>query len=453
MDELRTLARFASGFRLDEAPADVVDRARYCVLDSLGSALGSARSEGIPAIVEELGRWSGGDSPRSAALWGQSRRMDVFSAVLVNGMLAHALELDDVHTGSKSHVGAVVVPAAWTMADALDLSGRAFLEAVIVGYEAMARVGMAMDVASNRKRGWHTTGIIGTFGAAAAAAHALGLDEERTLSAFGMAGTQSSGLWAFLAEGSTCKKLHTARAAANGLAAAILAKAGMTGPARILDAADGGLFAAVSDRFDMAKVCADLGERYEILNIDKKPYPCCRSTHHAIDAAIALRGMDGFEPGRVEGITVRTYDVAVLQCGTPEYPKSAVEAKFSIAFTCAAALVRGKVTLAEFQSQAIDDPVIKDLAGRVRVVEDPAFTERYPGRWGCEVVIAMKGGGELVKRIDDMSGSVRVPLSAKQEEGKFLSLASFAFDDPERVENCLSGILRIDALDGLPNLA
>ena len=101
-----------------------------------------------------------------------------------------------VHTGSKSHIGAVVVTTAWTLADGQGGNGKDFLEAVIVGYEIMARVGMAMDVVSNRKRGWHTTGVIGTFGAAAAAGHLLGLDEEEMVSAFGMAGTQSSGLWA-----------------------------------------------------------------------------------------------------------------------------------------------------------------------------------------------------------------------------------------------------------------
>jgi len=452
MDELRRLARFTSEFTLGDAPAETVRAARYCVLDTIGSALGAARSEGMPEITVELAKWASAAPPRSAALWGQGRRMDVFAAALVNGMLAHALELDDVHTGSKSHVGAVVVPAAWTMADSLRLSGKAFLEAVIVGYEAMARVGMAMDVASNRKRGWHATGLIGTFGAAAAA-RLLRLDEDRTLSAFGMAGTQSSGLWAFLAEGSTCKKLHPARAAVNGVSAAILAKAGMTGPEHILDASDRGLYAAVSDSFDMTRVCADVGKVYEIANIDKKPYACCRSTHHAIDAALAIRGAAGFDPDTIDGILVKTYDVAVLQCGSAGYPRNPVEAKFSIAYTCAAALVRGKITLAEFEPEAVRDPAIRKVAERVKVVGDPLFTARYPGQWGCQVIVRMKNGDVVEKRIDDMSGSVRVPLTKRQEENKFVSLAGFAYEDPLRVQRCLQDILRVDSLDRLPDLA
>lgn len=173
-------------------------------------------------------------------MWGQGFSLDVFQALLLNGMMGHALELDDVHTGSKSHVGAVVVETAWTLAEALGESGGRLLEAVITGYEVMARVGMAMDVVSNRKRGWHGTGIIGTFGAAAAAGASFGAER-------GSDGVPPwewrdsvSGLWAFLEEGATCKKLHPARAAVNGLTAAVLAKGGMTGPERILDARDRG---------------------------------------------------------------------------------------------------------------------------------------------------------------------------------------------------------------------
>ena len=453
MDELRKLACFVSGFKLEDAPDEVVNAARFCVLDTIGSALGATRFEEIPALSAELSLWTASDTPRNAAVWGQRKRMDVFAALLINGMLSHALELDDVHAESKSHIGAVVVPSAWTLADALGSSGAAFLESVIVGYETMARVGMAMDAASNRKRGWHATGLIGTFGAAAAAARLLGLDELKTLYSLGMAGTQSSGLWAFLAEGATCKKLHTARAAVNGISAAILAKAGMTGPARILDAADGGLYAAVSDSYDMAKLCEDLGATYQITRIDKKPYPCCRSTHHAIDAALAVRKDPEFDIENIDSVSVRTYDVAVLQCGNATYPGGAVEAKFSIAFTCAVALVYGRVTLAEFGPLVLGDPSIREIAGRTRVVEDPEFTKRYPKRWGCELEITLKSGARLRKRIDDMSGSVNRPLTEEQEKSKFISLAAGAFELPACVGKLQNAILAAESLDRLPDLA
>jgi len=407
----------------------------------------------FPDLFCELARWSGEAPDRSAFVVGTVKgSLNVFSALMLNGMMGHALELDDVHTGSKSHVGAVVVITAWTLAQALSSTGKELLEAVIAGYEVMARIGMSMDVASNRKRGWHTTGIIGTFGAAAVACRLLKLDADKTLNAFGMAGTQSSGLWAFLAEGSTCKKLHPARAAVNGLSAAILSKGGMTGPEHILDAKDGGLFRAVSDSFDMTKISSGLGASYEIKNIDKKPYPCCRTTHHAIDAALKLRSQPGFDPAQIAGVLVETYDVGVLQCGFTNYPQSGVEAKFSIPYTCAAAFVYGKVTQAEFKPEVLQNPLVMEISKNTRVVGDPLFTERYPKRWGSRMTVTLKNREVLVMQIDDMSGSTRVPLTQQQEKDKFLGLAGAVYET-DKAKKLMDDILRIDSLDCVPELS
>ena len=363
--------------------------------------------------------------------------------------MSHELELDDVHTASKSHVGAVVVPTAWCTADALSADGRSLLEAVIVGYEVMGRVGKAMDVASNRRRGWHTTGIIGGFGAAAAAAKLLRLTPQQTLCAFGMAGTQAAGLWAFLAEGSSCKKLHPARAVVNGVSACLLAQSGMTGPAHILDAEDGGLYAAVSDSFDMSRLVAGLGDGYEICHIDKKPYPCCRTTHHAIDAALKLR--DEIDVADIDSILVETYDVGVLQCGFSKYPESTREAKFSIPYTCAAAFVRGRVTNGEFTGETLADPEVMRLAHATRVVADELFTSRYPKRWGSRMTVTLRDGSRHVCQIDDMSGSTAVPLSPRQEIDKFTGLAEPALGC-EWTRALAEDILRIDTLPRLPEI-
>lgn len=452
MTELRQLARFAAGFKLEQAPKEAVRAAAFCVLDSVGSALGAVHCDEIPEVCKELKDWTKSSSLYQADVWGQGFKLDVFQALLINSMMGHGLELDDVHTGSKSHIGAVVVATAWTLADAMQKNGKDFLSAVIVGYEIMARVGMAMDVVSNRKRGWHGTGIIGTFGAAAAAGCLLGLDEDRFVSAFGMAGTQSSGLWAFLEEGSTCKKLHPARAAVNGLTAAVLAKAGMTGPEHILDAEDGGLYRAVSDSWNLNVLTEGLGSSYEIWNIDKKPYPCCRTTHHAIDAALALRKQ--LEPGdldRISSIRVDTYEVGVLQCGFTRYPESPVEAKFSIPYTAAAALVRDQVSQVEFTWAVLGDERVKSLAGKITVVADPLFSERYPKRWGSRMTIVFGDGDSLVKQIDDMSGSIACPLTEEQEMEKFLGLAQEAMPAAE-AERLIRTITSIETAQRLPRL-
>lgn len=449
-DELRTLARFVRSFSLNSVDVGVLNAARFCVLDSIGAALGASRSAEISSVADTYICWSGtGLNGKTASVWGQGKHANLFTALLVNGLSAHELELDDVHTASKSHVGAVVVPAAWGVAEAISADGKAFIEAVIVGYEIMGRIGKAMDVSSNRRRGWHTTGVIGTFGAAAAAGKLLGLSEDELVSAFGMAGTQSSGLWAFLAEGASCKKLHPARAIVNGVSACLLAQSGMTGPEHILDAQDGGLYAAVSDSFDMSKLTEALGQDYQICHIDKKPYPCCRTTHHAIDSALKLRSEIKAED--VAHVLVETYDVGVLQCGFKKYPESTREAKFSIAFTCAAAMVYGRVTNSEFTQDVLDNPLIRFIAENTDVVSDEMFTERYPKRWGSRMTVTLKDGSIHVCQTDDISGSPAVPLTPEQEKDKFAGLVSPIFGKIRTAE-LTEQLLSIDKMASLPNL-
>lgn len=424
--ELKTLAEFAAGFRLEEAPKDAVHAAEACVLDTIGAALGAAGLSETGKLCRAVAAFGKGGR-HQAVVWGYNGTLNLNEAVFLNAMMGHSLEFDDVHAESKSHIGTVVIPAAWGCAEALLKDGKCFLEAVIIGYEVMGRIGAAMDVASNRTRGWHTTGITGTFGAAAAAGKLMGLSAEQMVSALGMAGTQSSGLWAFLEDGASCKKLHPARAAVNGVAAAILAKGGMTGPEHILDAGDGGLFRAVTDCFDLERLTKGLGTDYAVLCMDKKPYPCCRTTHPAIDAALRLRNeADASEIARIE---VETYAVGVLQCGTEKYPENGEQARFSIPYTVAAALTRGRVTQEEFSRKTLMEGGIRRLAENTIVKEAKEFSELYPERWGSRMTLFLKDGRKKSCRIDDMSGSVRNPLSEKQETDKFTGLAAKVFDE------------------------
>ncbi|HWQ57868.1 MAG TPA: MmgE/PrpD family protein, partial [Clostridia bacterium] len=291
MEELRELAAFAAALREESIPTTARCAAACCVLDTVSAGAGASDDPLVRRATEELLPLygTGGD----AELWGRARSAPLHAAVFLNALASHTLELDDVHTASKTHIGTVVIPAAWGLARRLGVRGPRLVTAVVAGYETAARVGMALGVVSHRKRGFHATGTAGVFGAAAACGNLLGLDEEHMLSALGMAGTQASGVWAFLADGATCKALHPARAAANGLAAAYLARAGMTGPSGILAAEDGGLFAAMTDAPEPCRLNAGLGETWEILRLDRKPYPCCRSTHCAIDGALALRAEHG----------------------------------------------------------------------------------------------------------------------------------------------------------------
>lgn len=452
MCELRKLAEYSSSVSIDDVPLKVIEAAKYCVMDTIGAAIGAAYYEEIPNIIKNIAMWSGENKERSAAIWAHGFRLPMLDAAFLTGIMSHALELDDVHTLSKLHPGAVVVPAAWVLADAMKASGKEFIQAVISGYEVMTRIGQGFGVTSHRKRGWHVTGTAGTFGAAAAAARLLKLNAKQTLDAFGMAGTQSSGLWAFLEDGASCKKLHPARSIVNGISAAILAKSGMTGPEHILDAKDGGLYRATSDAYDMALVDKELGLRYEILHIDKKLYPCCRSTHPPIDAALKVRRNKGVGLCDIDSIVVETFEVGVMQCGSSFYPNSAVEAKFSIPYVVAAAFLDNKVTLEQFNDDNISRKEAKEFAGRITVRSSKEFTDRYPERWSCRMLVTLKDGSIICEEVDDVSGSVNSPLTPCQEKEKFFNLVKPVFGE-NRTRLLMDELLHINDLELLPDLS
>lgn len=450
MHQLAELAAYVSALRIEDLPVEVVDAAKACSIDSIGAAVGGVTYEEVPSVLETFLTLSG-RADANASVWGSGKATSLFQAAFLNGLMGHALELDDVHTKSKTHIGAVVLPAIWPVAEVTGASGARVLEAVVAGYETMARIGKGFGVADHRLRGWHVSGTAGTFGAAAAAAKLLGLDAERTLYAFGMAGTQSSGLWAFLADGSTSKKMHTGRAAENGVVAAFLAKAGMTGPEHILDAEDGGLFPATSGSYSLDEVSRNLGELFEILKVDRKPYSCCRSMHPALDAILQVRAECPEMADRIERIRIRSYEVGVKQCGTILYPKNVSEAKFCMRFGVAAAYLDGSAGQKQFSMDRIRDPKVRALSERVDYAESPEFTSRYPEKWGCSLEVDLDDGTRFEKVVLDASGSVANPMTPAQIDAKFRGLVGPVLGDI-RAEALLRDLRKLEALKSVPTI-
>ena len=451
MSERRELAKFLVGLKMPDVPEKVRETARLCVLDSVGAALGAADHPQVRRVTEAYLGIAGKDG--AVSIWGQGKKAPLSTAVFLNAMMGHTLELDDVHTNSKTHIGTVVVPAAWSLAEYLGSTGEEFLLAVICGYETMSRIGMAFGVSSHRNKGWHVTATAGTFGAAAACGKLLGLDEDRMVYALGLAGSQSFGLWAFLGDGASCKVLNPARASADGFESALLAQAGMTGPEHVLTAKDGGLLEAMSDQHDVTLVDKDLGKAWQILEMDNKPYPCCRSTHCAIDGALALREKYGVTAGDVDHIRVDTYLVGNKQCGMSEgsrNPKNPVDAKFSTPFCVASAILYGQVSLAQFTQESIEKPAVRELLQKVEVATCDRFTEVYPDHWGCHITITCKDGRVLEEEVTDASGSVSNPLTAQQVVQKASGLIRETQGD--RAEALADAILKAPDLEKLPQL-
>ena len=423
MKELLELASFIENFNLEKVGKDVVEATKLCILDSVGVTLGAKDDKMLQSIKKVYDTYDENNNGR-ITLWGTDDKNNLRSAVFFNSMMGHILDFDDVHTNSKTHIGIVVVPAAWALCEYLNKSGKEFMEAVICGYEAMSRIGMGFGVSSHRNRGWHVTGTAGIFGAAAACAKLFEFDSNKIMDVFGIAGTQSSSTWAFSSDGATNKILHPGKAAANGLESCMLALGGMKGSHNILDAKDGGIFPMMSDEYDYFAVSKDLGKIYEILNVDKRPYPCSRSTHCAIDAALYLKKNNHIDNKNIDKIIVKTYSVGVKQCGESEASKNPTlpsDAKFSIPYTVATAMINNNVGLDDFSSNAITGENVQDLLKKVEVLEGKKFTDRYPSNWGCEMEVTTKDGVVYSTEIVDASGSLSSPLSKEQVLNKVYS--------------------------------
>ncbi|MEX0912361.1 MAG: MmgE/PrpD family protein, partial [Gemmatimonadota bacterium] len=298
---------------------------------------------------------AGGATPAGAILRDYARdRTDLEGRVFLAAALSHITESDDLHRGSITHPGCVVVPTALLLGRRNGADGRRILHAVLVGYEVMLRVGEALG--PGHYEVFHNTATAGVFGSAAAAAHLLELDESGWISALGNAGTQAAGLWQFNQDATMSKHLHAGHAAQAGLRAALLAGHGFTGPAAILEG-EKGFFRGFCPDPAPGRVLAP-ATNWKLAETSFKPYPSCRHTHPAIDAALDIRRRIRSPADAVERITsvrIWTYPAALRLTDNPA-PSSSYAAKFSIQFCVATALVHGAPGLAAFEGNRLSDP-------------------------------------------------------------------------------------------------
>lgn len=384
---IRSISEVLADFIVDagagELATELVERAKTHIIDTLAVGLVGARAPSSQAIYRAVAA----GSPRpEATIFGQGRIASAPDAALANGASAHALELDDDHRLATLHPGAVVVPAALAAAESTNAPGATLVRSVVFGYEVMCRVGEAF-LGSQYQRGFHPTGTCGVFGAAIAASIALNLDRDGLVRALGIAGTQASGLAEWRTGGSWIKRLHPGRAAQSGVLAARLAAEGFTGPASIFEGPGGFLQAFAADgAVDLEALTRKLGNEYRFLATAVKAYPCCRPAHAAIDLALdAVR--DGVTANAVESVRISIPKTNVLTY--VRRPATTVEAQFSLPYLFAAALVRGRLGLAELTDETLRDPQILALAERIAVKEKPEFTAQYPARSPVEVIITL----------------------------------------------------------------
>lgn len=420
----KDLAAWAASVKYSDIPGQVISMMKKCLLDTLGcAASGSERAE-IKALINGV---LAADETGPASVWFQAFNAPKTTALLINGAMNHAVELDDLHKPAKIHAGTVIVPAVMTIGATDNIDGQEFLTAMAVGYEVMIRTAIAVGVDSHRRRGWHGTATCGAFGAAAAIGHIMALDEIKMANALGLAGTSTGGLMAYTADGSMSKRYHAGMAAMHGYLAAASAKAGFTGPAYVFEAQDGGFAHAVSDRYDLEELTKDLGVYWHSKDMGHKFYACCGHIHQAIDCAIKIRNENDLRPEDIDEVIVSTYDVAGMSWGFSGPPANTVEAQFSFPYAVSAALTDGQAFLPQFAPDRLSDPVINELAAKVTVRTDDKFTSLYPKQWTSGVEVKAKGKSFYCE-VTGARGDPANPLTDEEIEHKFRSLSAVRFD-------------------------
>ncbi|MBZ5622504.1 MAG: MmgE/PrpD family protein [Acidobacteriia bacterium] len=434
----RQLAETLAAATYADLPPQTIADTQRAVLDWLGSALAGA--------VEPPARMA----QRVVAALGTSQEATVFAAgrssaagaALANGVASHILELDDIHKGSTVHAAAPIIPAALAVAEREHADGRAFLLAVAVGYEAALRIGEAVN--PSHYRFWHPTGTAATFGAAAAAGSLLKLNASRMLDALGTAGTEAAGLWEFNADGAMSKHLHPGKAAFNGVLAADLAYAGFTGATRILEG-ERGFFRAMAASHDASRITDGLGTRWKIDENCYKLHACCGHTHSAIDIALDLRTERGWSAAEVldqiAEIHIETYGPGFEIVRNPD-PATSYQAKFSIAYCVATALLDGRAGIEQFRG--CPELLHTILLHRTRITVAPDLTAKYPARWPGRLTITLRDGARIAKAADYPRGNPENPVSTAVLEDKFASLVTPVFG-PATVRRALHALHSLDS--------
>jgi 2-methylcitrate dehydratase PrpD len=418
---LIVLADHAASWRARDLPADVAHHARRVLVDWFAATLpGCSRPPAtlMAAALEDETRGGGG-----AVCYVTGRRVPLRHAAPVNGTASHTVEFDDIYRYAVYHPGCPTIAAALAAAQSHDTGMEALLRAIVAGYEVSCRIGVAVQ--PSHYDFWHTTGTVGTFGAAAAVAVLLGCDETRTAHAIATAATMAGGLQqAFRGEGMS-KPLHPGHAAEAGALAAMAASRGMTGALDVLHGPAGFAAATSEDTGKWDIALAGIGRPYAVTDMTVKNHGCCGHIFAALDAVRDLQLEHGFAADDVAAVAVGGYRATKDVCDRPD-ARTEQECRFSTQFTVATMLLHGGVRLAAFEPARLVDPAIRALMPRISVAIDAECAAAFPSRRSAKVEIRLRDGRVLNRHQPTRKGDPDAPLSDRDLSDKFLELTSDA---------------------------
>lgn len=446
LTESEKLAKFALSLKLEQIPADVVTLAKEHLLDVIGIALASTQFEFGPIVLKAAQTFGTG---AEATAIGSGVALPATSAALVNGTLAHGLDFDDTHIGAVYHASAQAMAAAFASGQANKSSGREVLTAFIVGLEIGCRLA-SVGAGKFHDRAFHPTALCGTFASAAVAGRLYGAEYTALVWSLGLCGSMASGI---LESGkSWLKRLHPGWAAHSGMSALALGSAGFQGPNTVFEG-NRGFYAAHIETVPEgpSSPTLDLGGTWQTLGIGLKPYPCCHLIHSFVDAALELRDQIALEDiVRIDcPLTGMLHKMVAEPRERCIHPTDSYAALFSVQYVVALALATGKVDLASFYDDPLDNPEILRIAEKTYCIDDPLsdFPKHFPG----EVIVTLKDGRVLRSRKASSLGSPDVPLSRTAIEEKFLSNAERAIGRKAAV-SIIEKILNLENVSSLDEI-
>lgn len=439
----RELAQRICGMRYDTLPPEAVHWAKVGILDTVGVTLAGSDDPSATIVAATLGSGSG-----TSLVYGTDRRVGSLDAALVNGTASHALDFDDCNNTLGGHPSAPILPALFALADETGASGRDFIAAYVAGFETECKISLGVNF-YQYTRGWHPTTTIGVFGAAAACAHLLRLTPEQTATALAIAASLAAGIKSNF--GTMVKPLHVGHCARSGLFAALLAKNGYTASPVAFEHKQGyfEVFNGAGN-YDAAKLFDTWAAPLDIVKpgIAIKQYPCCGSTHPAIDAMLKLAREHDLKADAVERIDSWTHKRRLEHTNRPD-PQSQKDAKFSVQYVLSRALLERKVTIGHFEGDAFRDADVRGIMSRVHVAPYTAAQFPEDNHFGAEVKVTLRGGSVLGAKVDQPAGRTSAnPLTREELKAKFDNCALRVLP-PARVRSLYEAI---DAFEQLSDV-
>jgi 2-methylcitrate dehydratase PrpD len=428
MDAIVPLVRNLIKVRNEDISPQVLAATKKSIVDTFAAMLAGTGAQGCPEVVAQAMEWGGKEE---STVFHYGKKVPAFLAALANGMMARAVDFDDVFEPGTMHASASILPAAMAAADMKGgLSGKQFLTAVTLGIDMICRMGRTHKIPSGLS-GMNVTFQYACFGCAGVVGRVLGLDEEKMIHAMGLAYTQTAGNSQNLLEGTLATRFSQGLAAQAGVYSAVFARRGITAAREVLEGKFGYYPVYQRGEYDIRSLLDGLGEKFEGLNVTLKKYPCCMHSHAAIDAILDISGEQGLNCDDVDSVTVKInqqgFNFVCLPLEKTRAPRSIPEAQFSLPYAAATALVKKKVFLDDFTEEQIRNPHVLKVAQRVDCLIDPGLDKSYQGSVTPAILeIRTKKGKVFSRRVVERRGAPGNPLTMAEVEEKFRQCARFA---------------------------